>query len=175
MLIVLVCLGVADAAAADRSLLILNEKGETGAVAGRGTLFARVAERLGERLDDAGYRVLGLEGAPQDDAVPGSGAGDPLASARAIAPDADLVTIMDVLVDTAIFSRGTTIQVRLTGRVVELATSNVMFRFDVGSPRSIVAPVDCDINCVVSTITDHADELTVELGDAIAERLRNLE
>jgi hypothetical protein len=167
-------LSAGDTAADQRNLLILPESPAPDAVARDNQLFTRVIGAISKELQNQGFRVF-------DETAVNLGN---LAHGRVRRNDAELIDIagsvpqppinilvlVSIFVDVSRLAYTTRINIRMTGRLLSVASGQRLGNFEVSEPN-VQAPLECDRNCLLNFAGNASRGLSHNLGAALGARL----
>lgn len=159
------------ASAADQkpAILIAGVEAErNGAIAHE--VYLAVVNRLAQRISEMGYGVVASKNGAAANKSPGAAAGDQRLISEVAASSAakiEFLAAVQVFALTSIETIGTRIHIRVLGRVREASSGALVETFVINSPGDLMAPVKCNLKCVIQTLTDNA----ALLGDRLSEDL----
>ncbi len=170
--------GGAAVAAESPNILIIGADGNQDTVPRHGRVFNGVVDEFSAILQDNGFAVY-------DEAAITLGK---RAQGRARRSEAELMDIarsvlrppVDVAIIFSIYTRakrlGYTAKIgsQITARLLNVMTGQHLGSFQVTSPRSLRAPVDCGRACLVEIFERDARRLSRELGRQLAQRLTSM-
>ena len=169
--------GPMPAAAADRpNILIMGEDADLDTVPRNSRVFRRVLDALSNQLHDEGFDVFDETAVTLDE----------FAQGRVRRTDAELIDIarsvqrppIDVVVMFAIYASAeeltytTKVNVRIPGRLINVRTGQRLGNFEVVSPKTWRAPVNCNRECILETVGEDAKILAQDLGAVLMIKLR---
>ena len=170
--------GGTTVAAEGPNILIIGADGIGDTVPRHGRVFKGVVDELSAVLQDSGFAVY-------DEAA--ITLGKP-AQGRARYNEAELIDIarsalrppVDVAIIFSIYTRAkqlaytAKIGSQITARLLNVMTGQHLGSFQVMSPRSLRAPVDCEHDCLLEVIERDARRLSRELGRQLVQRLASM-
>jgi hypothetical protein len=173
---------VAPVAYADQpSLLVVSDDADQETVPRNNRIFNRVITALGEEMSLRGYTVVDEVAAGLDITAQGRVRrrdAELIDIARAIRrPPVDAVVVFQIYASAkkSLNSDVMRPEARISGRIVNVRTSQMLGAFEVVERDLPVLPFGCDKDreCVLEQMGDHARVLARDLGAALAEKLVN--
>jgi len=166
------------AKAADKpNLLVMGEDADEDTVPRDSRVFKRVINELQNQLNNEGYNVFDETAITLDGYVQGRVRrtdAEIIDIARSITrPPIDVATIFIIYASAEALDYTTKIHTRLEGRLLNVQTGRSMGNFEVESPSTWRAPVNCTRECILETVGGHARELAMSLGDVLVQKLTN--
>jgi len=142
-------------------------------------VFKRVLNALSNQLHNEGFDVFDETAITLEN----------FAQGKVRRKDAELIDIartitrppIDVLVMFAIYpsikktSYTTKIRARVAGRLLGVQTGQRLGNFEVESPKSWNAPVDCSRECLLEVVGKKAKIIAMDVGNVLAEKLADLQ
>ncbi len=156
-------------------LVVQLDEGDQSAVSVE--LYKSVVARISKHLQAAGFATTQSSGqAP-------SGAGDThadqqlldtlrAANAKGSAQNVDFVAIVQILADMSLLNSGTEINVEIRGRMLDVASRELLAKFNLSLPQTIVASSDCNRDCVIELLQSNTDRIADSLGIVLGQRLQ---
>ncbi len=163
----------AQVSAADGlNILIMGEDADADTVPRSNRVFTRVLNELSNQLHDAGYTVF-------DEAAVSI---DGFAQGRERRTDSELMEILQALdsppIDLAILfqiypraqqrTSHTMIDTRVAGRLLVVGSGQRIGNFEQTPPQPWAAALDCDRECMLAVVGDHAKVLAQDVGATLA-------
>lgn len=157
------------------NIIIIGEDGGRDMIPRNSRVFKIVRDGLGNRLLDSGFAVydetaVAPDGFTQDRKTRSDA--EIIDMARSIGrPPLDVAVIFSVTAQAREYSYTTKVGTRMTGRLLNLTTGQLLGSFEVRSPRALRAATDCDRDCILELVGRSAKRLSRDLGTLVAERL----
>ena len=173
---------VAPAAYADQpGLLVVSDDADQETVPRNNRIFNRVITALGEEMNVQGWTVVDEVGAGLDITAQGKvrrGLPELIDIARAIRrPPVDAVVVFQIFASAkrSLNSDVMRPEVRISGRIINVRSSQMLGAFEVVERDLPVLPLGCDRDreCVIEQMGDNIRVLARDLGAALAEKLVN--
>ena len=160
------------------NLLIVGEDYDEETIPRDSRIFKRVLDAISNEIHDQGFDVFDETAITLGNYVQG----------RIRRNDAEIIDIakgqtrppIDVLVITSIYASAkktsytTKIKARVTGRLLKVQSGQRLGNFEVESPSTWTAPVDCSRECMLETVGKNAKILAQDVGAILAEKLDDL-
>jgi hypothetical protein len=182
-LLALFCFGFGSeqtVAAPQKSVLIINYDSEERGEIAEG-LYREVVSRISNHIRKAGFATrdpLAFQTASRDviDTKKDSSLLSALRKNNEVAADqkVDFVAVMQILADMVLLEEGTRINVQIKGRLLDVASENVLARFDIALPSDFTASPDCDRKCSLGLLRDNTSAIAEGLGRLLGQRLQEL-
>jgi len=83
------------------------------------------------------------------------------------------VAFVEILADMVLLEDGAKINVDIRGRMLNVADGAVLARFDLPVPGDLIAPANCDRDCVVELLQANTAFIAKSLGHVLGQRLKN--
>ncbi len=171
--------GPSNAQNTSLNLLIMGEDHDQDTIPRGSRVFRRVFDTMSNQLHNEGFNVYDEAAVTLGDFEQG----------RTRRSDIELMEIakqvrrppIDVIVLFQIYSgarpnlsrTATMINTRIAGRMLNPHSGRRLGNFEVSSPGNWMAPVECNRECVIETVGDHASALGRDLGAVLATQLRH--
>lgn len=160
------------------NLLIMGEDADEDTVPRNSRVFNRVLNALAEQVNEMGFNLYDETAITLDN----------FAQGRVRRTDAELIDIarsvrqppIDVVMMFAIYASAeklsytTKIRARIEGRLLQVTNGQRIGNFEVTSPNSWRAPVDCSRECILETVGANAKTLADDLGVVLTDKLAYL-
>jgi hypothetical protein len=171
----LACAAPVAAQGSGPNLLIMGEDADEDTVPRNSRVFNRVLNALAEQINEMGFNLY------DETAITLDG----FAQGRVRRTDAELIDIarsvrqppIDVVMMFAIYASAerlsytTKIRARIEGRLLQVTNGQRIGNFEVTSPDSWRAPVDCSRECILETVGANAKTLAQDLGAILTDKL----
>ncbi|WP_025899703.1 hypothetical protein [Sneathiella glossodoripedis] len=143
-------------------------------------LYKTVVARIADHLQAAGFETIRSSGKTT------TGESDSQADQRLLQSlqngalqqngiAADFVAVVQILADMSLLNEGTEITVEIRGRMINVASRDILAKFDLSLPQTLVAPSDCDRNCIIGLLQANTEQIADGLGAVLGERLRAID
>ena len=169
--------GPVDAADAP-NLLIMGEDADQDTVPRNSRVFKRVVDALSNQLSEQGFDVYDETAVTLGDFSQGRARrsdAEIIDIARSVErPPIDAVLMFGIYATAEELEYTTKINTRVSGRLLQVHTGERLGNFEVKSPESWRAPVNCDRECILETVGEYARILANDLGAVLAEKLSYL-
>ena len=139
-------------------------------------LYRTVVAKISNHLQAAGFKTT-QSSAPRA-ADTANADRDLLASLRAEntkrakTDRVDYIALVQILADMRLYSEGTQVHVDIRGRMLDVNSSEVLAKFELPVPQTIVAPKDCNRNCILELLRANTELIANGLGTVLGERLK---
>ena len=179
LLLIACTTGPMPAAAADRpNILILGEDADLDTVPRNSRVFRRVLDALANQLHDEGFDIYDETAVTLDEFAQGRVRrtdAELIDIARSVQrPPIDLVVMFSIYASAEELTYTTKVNTRIPGRLLNVRTGQRLGNFEVVSPRTWRAPVNCDRECILETVGEDAKILAQDLGAALTIKLHAL-
>ena len=157
------------------NLLIVGEDYDTDTIPRNNRIFKRVVNAITNEMNNMGFDVFDETAITLEN----------FAQGRIRRNDAEVIRIaklqtrppLDVLVITEIYasmeklSYTTRVKARVTGRFLSVQSGQRLGNFEVESPGTWVAPLNCSHECKLETVGKYAKSLAQEVSGVLADQL----
>ncbi len=133
----------------------------------------RAATALSDQLHEAGFDVFDAVGLfrPSADRSRRTDRNIVVAARTAKRPPLDIVVVFSTYTKARENDYGTWLGARVSGRMLNVRTGQLLATFELASPRLRRAPSDCARPCLMEIIGREAQILARDMGAALAEKL----
>ena len=168
----------ATSQAADKpNILIMGEDADPVSVPRGNRVFGRVLDAISDELHSQGFDVFD-ENSVSAIPIEGRIRRDDrkiINVARSIRqPLIDVIAIFSIFANPEHFSQRTKVSIRVEGRLLNVKSGQRLGNFEVLSPDSWSAPVDCPRNCILEVIGKYSLLLGREVAAVLAEKLDDM-
>ncbi len=173
------CAAWPPAASADvKNVLIMGGDNDRHTVWSHSRIFKSVVGALTNKMHDAGFNVF-------DETAVTLGTS---AQGRARRTDAEIIGVargvkvlpLDAIVIFSIYPRDDRLQytrkvwARITGRILNIRTSQKLGNFEVKSPEALRVTLDCNDDCLIESVTEETKLLAQDLGAVLVVKMKSL-
>ena len=156
------------------NVLVMGEDADPDTVPRGNRVFNRVQAALMNELQAGGFDVwdeVAVTGNLGPDRSRRS-LEDVIAVARMVRqPPIDVAVIFSIYPSAVQTQVASLVSVRIEGRLVKMPEGRSLGNFEVNAPDNWTAPIDCDNDCLLESVGDHARVLAAALGDVLTEML----
>jgi hypothetical protein len=175
--VMLFCMTMPASAAeapAQTVLVVQLDEGDQSAVSAE--LYKSVVARISSHLQAAGFATTQSRGQTT------SGVTDAQADRQLLdtlnasnkkggQQKVDFVALVQILADMSLLTSGTEISVEIRGRMLDVTSRELLAKFNLSLPQTIVAPSDCNRSCVIELLQANTDQIADSLGAVLGQRL----
>jgi hypothetical protein len=156
------------------NILIMGEDADIDTIPRGNRIFKRVLASLMNELHVGGNDVwdeVAVTGGLAQDRSRRSNE-EIIAVARLVQrPPIDVAVIFSIYPSATQTQIATRVDVRIEGRLINMPDGRFLGNFEVDSPDNWTAPFNCDDDCLLESVGDHAKILASALGDVLTEML----
>lgn len=160
------------------NLLIMGEDADEDTVPRNSRVFNRVLNALAEQVNEMGFNLYDETAITLDNFAQGRVRrtdAELIDIARSVRqPPIDVVMLFAIYASAERLSYTTKIRARIEGRLLQVTNGQRIGNFEVTSPDSWRAPVDCSRECILETVGANAKTLAQDLGAILSDKLAYL-
>lgn len=160
------------------NLLIMGEDADEDTVPRNSRVFNRVQDALAEQINEMGFNLYDETAITLDNFAQGRVRrtdAELIDIAKSVRqPPIDVVMLFSIYASAEKLSYTTKIRARIEGRLLQVTNGQRIGNFEVVSPKSWRAPVDCSRECILETVGNNAKTLAQDLGVVLTDKLAYL-
>ena len=159
------------------NVLVMGEDADPVSVPRRNRVFGRVLDAISNELHTEGFDVFDettVTAPPFEGRIRRNDRKTIEVARSVVQPPIDVVVIFSIFASPEHFSQITRISIRVKGRLLNVRSGQRLGNFEVVSPKSWSAPIDCPRNCILEIIGKYSQVLGRDVAAVLAEKLDDM-